>query len=120
MQEIISKLSEPEVVMWLLGCLSSILYLTGRITKKQFIAEQKKQKGLIGKWEAKNSAASEVVKPITKVIKLLNYVPVVNTKIPIINKSIPDVATILLEGPIGFLGDLLHNTPGIGTNVNKK
>ena len=44
---------EPEVLNQVLGSVALVLYLTGRITRKQFMAEQKKQKGIILPKEAK-------------------------------------------------------------------
>lgn len=117
MDELISRLLDPEVI---LSAITIILYLCGRITKKQLIAEQEKQKGLISKDKAKDSVKKNVAKPLTGIINLLNYVPGLSAKIPLINKSIPDVAINLIEAPVGFLSDILHNLPFIGTNVNKK
>lgn len=117
---ILQKLADPDFQVWLFGCLSAVLYLTGRITKQQFIAEQMKAKGVIAKDEAKEQAVSGVAKPITTIIGLLNYLPLVGTKLPVLNKSVPDVINTIIETPIGLLGDILHNLPVVGTNINNK
>jgi hypothetical protein len=114
MNELLNLISDPKVVIIL------FLYLTKRITAKQFEAEQKKARGLIAIWEAKDDAAQNVVKPITACIKLLNYVPGINIKIPFVNKSAPDLVSSVLEGGAGILGNVLHNIPFIGTNINKR
>lgn len=115
--EILNKLLEPEVLEIVLTSIIGFLYITGRITRGQFIAEQMKYKGLIKPCQAKSTAVEDVTKPITVIFDVLNTIPVVNTKIPLINVSVPDIAKGIIQAPVGMLNDLLHNIPFLGTRV---
>ena len=116
-ETMIDKLFEPEVIEMLLTTLIGIMYLTGRITRHQFIAEQMKTKGRIYKQEAKETAVEGVTKPVTILLDVLDYIPVLNTRIPFINQSIPRLAKGLIQAPVGLISDLLHNLPLFGTRV---
>ncbi|MFC1616782.1 hypothetical protein ACFL2K_01020 [Candidatus Margulisiibacteriota bacterium] len=123
MKEIVSfikKIMEPESISQILGVVIFISYLMGRITKKQFVAEQMKVKGLIDKSQAKRTMEKSVLGPINGLFEVLNFVPGINKKLPVVNLSVPEVLQNVSCGSIGFIGDILHNFPGFGTNINKK
>lgn len=116
----LTKLVDPEIIQTILFVIIGTQYLFGRITKKQFIIEQKKAKGLIKKEDAKTEMAKSVLGPIALPLDMLNYIPIVNTRIPGINKSVPDIVKEVIASPFGLLGDILHNIPFGGTNVKEK
>lgn len=120
MNDILLKLLEPENLNTIVGVIIGFLYITGRITRGQFIAEQMKFKGIIDGSEAKNVAVNDATKPITVIFDVLNAIPIVNTKIPIINVSVPELAKGLIQAPFGLVNDILHNIPFLGTNINNK
>jgi hypothetical protein len=113
----IEKLLEPEVRELLLTSLIGFLYITGRITRNQFMAEQMKSKGVIDKQEAKAAAVEGFTKPVTIVLDVLDYIPILNTRIPLINQSIPGLAKSIIQAPVGLISDILHNLPWLGTRV---
>lgn len=119
MHNIIMKLLEQETLTLILEILTIVLYLTGRITKKQFETEQLKSAGNIQPSKAKETAVDLVTKPVTIVFDLLNEVPIINSKLPFLNVSVPDIGKSIVQYPIGILNDVLHNFPIFGTNVNK-
>lgn len=108
---------EPEVLNQVLGSVALVLYLTGRITRKQFMAEQKKQKGIILPKEAKKVVANEVSGVVGKAFDLVDKVPVVNKKLPLINMSVPQLAKGIVTGPLGLLSDIILNAPVVGNKV---
>jgi len=118
-QELIKKLLEPDVLNQVFGTGLLVLYLLGRITKNQFIAEQMKIKGLIEKDDAKKQMVQNVLGPGNLIFEILNLLPIINTKIPAIQLSVPDILQRICWSSIGLIGDILHNFPGIGTNINK-
>lgn len=117
--DILNKLLEPEVLEIIVTAIIGFLYITGRITRGQFVAEQMKYKGIIEPSAAKGVAVNDVTKPITVIFDILNAVPVVNTKLPLINMSVPDIAKGVIQAPVGLLSDILHNIPLLGTNIKK-
>lgn len=117
--EILNRLLEPQNLQLIAELVIAFLYITGRITRGQFMAEQMKAKGIIESDQAKSVAVDSATKPITFVFDLLNMVPVLNSKVPVINMSIPDMGKSLIQGPIGLISDILHNIPLLGTNINK-
>lgn len=119
MLETLQKIAEPETMNTILGSVALFLYLTGRITKKQFIAEQKKQKGMILPKEAKKVVAEEVSGVVGKAFDLIDKVPVINKKLPLINMSVPKIAKGVVTGPLGLLSDIIFNTPVLGNKVKK-
>jgi hypothetical protein len=116
----IEKLLEPEVREILLTSLIGFLYITGRITRNQFMAEQMKSKGFIGKQEAKATAVEGVTKPITVILDVLDYIPILNARLPFVNQSIPGITKSIIQLPIGLISDILHNFPLLGTRVKTK
>mgnify|MGYP007090457637 CR=1 FL=1 len=82
MHDIIMKLLDQGTLTLILEILTIVLYLTGRITKKQFETEQLKSAGTIQPSDAKETAVDLVTKPVTIVFDLLNQVPIVNSKLP--------------------------------------
>lgn len=119
MHDIIMKLLDQGTLTLILEILTIVLYLTGRITKKQFETEQLKSAGTIQPSDAKETAVDLVTKPVTIVFDFLNQVPIVNSKLPFLNVSIPDIGKSIVQYPIGILNDALHNFPIFGTNINK-
>ncbi len=117
MLEIIQKMTEPESLNTILSAIALFLYLTGRITKKQFMAEQKKSKGIILPREARNDVSNEMLGVIGTVINGLDKVPVLNTKLPLLKRSLPQIAKFMVTGPLGILSDIVFNIPVIGNKV---
>ena len=115
--EILHKCQEPDTLQAILEAVLLGLYLVGRITNTQFVVEQEKLKGITPKDQAKDVMAQKVLGPVGQILDAVDMLPILNTKIPVINLSIPSLAKGILGQSIGFLGDLLHNTPLIGTNV---
>lgn len=110
----LQKILEPEV---LLGIVTTFLYITGRISKKQFVVEQKKAKGMIPKTSARQEMEKEVVGVVGKVLDVADMVPGINARLPIINKSVPKLAKGLLSGCVGLIGDVMYHAPLIGSKV---
>ena len=81
------------------------------------MAEQMKSKGFIDKQEAKAAAVEGFTKPVTIVLDVLDYIPILNTRIPLINQSIPGLAKSIIQAPVGLINDILHNLPLLGTRV---
>ncbi len=118
--ETLHKLLEPEVLNTVLSILSLVLYLIGRITRQQFVAEQMKSKGMISKEEAKPVMADNVIGVVGSALDLIDAIPVINTRLPVVNASIPTLAKNILTSAVGLLGDILHNIPVVGTNVSRE
>lgn len=108
---------DQDILNQAMGTIILILFITGRITKKQFKAEQKKIKGMIPSSQCKSDMEEEVIGIIGKGLDLADKVPGLNFRIPLINQSIPKIAKGLLKGTVGILGDVMHNAPVVGTNV---
>jgi|GEM_PF-6528299 len=117
LSEILQKVQEPETFKAIVGVISLVLYLSGRITKQQFVVEQEKAKGITAKENAKDAMVQKVLGPIGPILDAVDQIPLVNTKIPVLNTSIPSLAKDILSGAIGLFGDILHGSPGKGTNV---
>lgn len=118
---IINKLLEPETLVIILQIVIGILYLTGRITKSQFIIEQKKAQNRVTKTkrETRRAAAEHAVLPITTTLTLLDQLPILNTKLPFINASIPTIAKNVVVAPIEVISDIIFNFPLFGNNAKK-
>lgn len=116
---LIDKILDQQTLLLILEILTVVLYLTGRITKGQFIAEQKKRKGIIKTRDAKKEAVNAVTKPVTVIFDVMDEIPVVNTKLPVINMSVPILAKSIIQAPIGIISDILHNAPIFGSNIKK-
>lgn len=116
-------LLKPEILQTLviiLAILNSILYLTNRITKAQFMAEQMQVHSLLNPGQTKKQVAmDQTTKPLTFIFDMLDQVPIINTKIPIVNTSVPGLVKTIIQFPIGALSDILHNAPFIGSKVNE-
>lgn len=115
--DIVQRLLEVDNLKLIIELVFAYMYISGRITKGQFIAEQMKVKGMISPDEAKSTAVESATKPVTVVFDLLNMVPILNIKLPILGLSLPDIGKGLVQAPIGVLSDILHNIPLIGTNI---
>lgn len=127
MLDIINTLFDHEKLDAIFTIVIAILYLTGRITKGQFIAEQSKAKGIIRgtsdeiKSSAKQLAINSALTPLTAVFDVLDAIPVVNSKLPVINQSVPGMGKSIIQtvvgAPIGLISDILINIPFVGSKV---
>lgn len=113
----IEKLAEKDVMDIIVSCIIGFLYVSGRITRGQFVAEQMKFKGRISREEAKQVAVDNVTRPITIVFDILDSIPIINTKIPGLGFSVPGAAKVIFQAPFGLASDFLHNFPIFGTRV---
>jgi hypothetical protein len=113
----IEKLAEKEVLDIIISVVIGYLYVSGRITRGQFVAEQMKYKGMIQREDAKKAAVDNITRPVTVIFDVMDAIPVVNTKIPGLGLSLPGVAKVIFQAPFGLASDFLHNFPVFGTRV---
>ena len=119
MEIIFKKVLEPEVLAQIMIGFNLFLYVIGRITKKQLIAEQMKSKQGLKKEKAKDFVAEASLGVIHSALDTLDKVPVLNTKLPLIKLSVPSIAKLVAKAGAGGLSDFIFNFPGLGANVNK-
>lgn len=121
MIDFLNRLSEPDTLLIIFQILIAVLYLTGRITKAQFMTEQESISARIRPTskEKKEMAVDNTLGPIAVVLDVADHIPVINTKLPIVNDSVPGIVRKVLGAPVGILSDLLMNMPLFGSKVVK-
>lgn len=117
MESLLIKLMEPNTLQLISEIIILALYLTGRITKAQLIAEQLKAKSPMASEDAKKLAVDKATVPLTFIFDALNQIPVLNTQLPFVKASVPELGKTLVQFPFGILNDILFNTPIFGNKA---